>query len=172
MNLLMKQKESHRLRKQTHGSLGRSIVREFGKVMYTLLYSKRIITRTCYKARGTQCCVPAWMGGGWETTNTCIFMAASLHCSFETITTMLIGYTPVQNKRLKIWKKKSFITFLTSFLGSKFESSLTMQFWFVGLQADVSWGGQHQKASVRPEDLLSKSCWDPDSGTWVSFRVL
>ena len=30
-------------------------------------------------------------------------MAASLHCSFETITTMLIGYTPVQNKRLKIF---------------------------------------------------------------------
>ena len=31
----------------------------------------------------------------------CIYMAESLHCSPETITTLLIGYTSVQNKKFK-----------------------------------------------------------------------
>ena len=30
----------------------------------------------------------------------CIHMAESLHCSPETITTLLIGYTPIQNNKL------------------------------------------------------------------------
>ena len=34
----------------------------------------------------------------------CICIAESLHCSPETITTLLIGYTPTQNKKFK--KKK------------------------------------------------------------------
>ena len=38
MNLLTKQKETHRLRKQTYGCWGEGIVREFGMAMYTLLY--------------------------------------------------------------------------------------------------------------------------------------
>ena len=42
MNLLTKQKETHRLRKPCYGCLGEGIVREFGKVMHTLLYSKWI----------------------------------------------------------------------------------------------------------------------------------
>ena len=41
-NELMKQKETHRLRKQTYVCWGEGIVREFGKVTYTLLYSKWI----------------------------------------------------------------------------------------------------------------------------------
>ena len=36
----------------------------------------------------------------------CICMAESLCCSPETITTLLIGYTPVQNKKCKLKKKK------------------------------------------------------------------
>ena len=36
-------------------------------------------------------------GGGWRRMDTCICMAESLHCSPETITTFLIGYTPKQN---------------------------------------------------------------------------
>ena len=40
-----KQKETHTLRKQTYGCQGEGIVRECGKVMYTLLYSKWV-TRT------------------------------------------------------------------------------------------------------------------------------
>ena len=34
----------------------------------------------------------------------CICIAESLHCSPETITTLLIGYTPTQNKKFKIKK--------------------------------------------------------------------
>ena len=41
------------------------------------------------------------LGGRMDT---CICMAESLHCSPETITTLLIGYSPIQNKKLK--KKK------------------------------------------------------------------
>ena len=41
-NELMKQKETHRLRKQTYVYWAEGIVREFGKVTYTLLYSKWI----------------------------------------------------------------------------------------------------------------------------------
>ena len=41
-NLLTKQKETHRLRKQTQGPQGEGIVKDFGKVMYTLLYLKSI----------------------------------------------------------------------------------------------------------------------------------
>ena len=39
-------------------------------------------------------CQSGWEGGGWIQ---CICMAVSLHCSPETITTLLIGYTPIQN---------------------------------------------------------------------------
>ena len=35
----------------------------------------------------------------------CLSKAESLHCSPETITTLLIGYTPMQNKKLKKKKK-------------------------------------------------------------------
>ena len=37
--------------------------------------------------------------------DTCIRVAESLHCSPETITTLLISYSPIQNKKLK--KKKN-----------------------------------------------------------------
>ena len=33
-------------------------------------------------------------------------MAESLRCSPETITTLLVGYTPIQNKKFKGKKKK------------------------------------------------------------------
>ena len=39
--------------------------------------------------------------GIWVRMGTCICMAESLHCPPETITTLLIGYTPVRNKKLK-----------------------------------------------------------------------
>ena len=38
MNLRTKQKETHRLRKQTYGCQGFGIVEDFGKVMDTLLH--------------------------------------------------------------------------------------------------------------------------------------
>ena len=39
--------------------------------------------------------------GVWERKDTCICMAKSLHCSPQTITTLLIGYTPIQTTKLE-----------------------------------------------------------------------
>ena len=67
MNLLTKQKETHRLRTQTYGCRGEGIVREFGKVLYTLLYLKWITCKDLLYSTGNsaQCYVPAWMGAGF-----------------------------------------------------------------------------------------------------------
>ena len=49
----------------------------------------------------------------WGRMDTCICMAESLHSSPETITKLLIGYTPIQNKKLerkKIIQNGSIIT--------------------------------------------------------------
>ena len=39
--------------------------------------------------------------GVWGRMDTCIYMVESLHCSPGTITALLIGYTPIQNKKVK-----------------------------------------------------------------------
>ena len=39
------------------------------------------------------------MGGEFGGEDSCICMAESLQCSPETITTLLIGYTLIQNKK-------------------------------------------------------------------------
>ena len=44
--------------------------------------------------------------GAWRRMDTCIYMAQSLPCSPETITTLLISCTPIQNKMLKKLKNK------------------------------------------------------------------
>ena len=38
--------------------------------------------------------------GVWGRMDTCVCMAESLHCSLETVKTLLISYTQVQNKKL------------------------------------------------------------------------
>ena len=49
--------------------------------------------------------------GVWERMDTCICMAESLCCSPETTTTLLTGYTPVQNKKFKVWVAGSLYSF-------------------------------------------------------------
>ena len=44
--------------------------------------------------------------GFWGRMDTCVYMAESLRCSSEMTTTLLINYTPIQNKKLKVWRKK------------------------------------------------------------------
>ena len=63
MNFLTKQKEIHRLRKQTYVCWGKRIVRDFGKVMYTLKYLKWITNKDLLYGTWdpAQCYVPAWM---------------------------------------------------------------------------------------------------------------
>ena len=40
-------------------------------------------------------------GGIWERMDTYIFMAEIICCPPETITKLLTGYTPIENKKLK-----------------------------------------------------------------------
>ena len=42
----------------------------------------------------------------WGRMDTCICTAECLSCSSETTTALLIGYTPIQNKKLKVWGEK------------------------------------------------------------------
>ena len=39
--------------------------------------------------------------GVWGRTDTCICLTESLHCSPESITTLLIGYTSIQKEKKK-----------------------------------------------------------------------
>ena len=57
--------ETHRLRKQTYGWWGEGIVKDYGKVMYTLLYLKRITNKDLLYStwNSAQCYVAAWVGG-------------------------------------------------------------------------------------------------------------
>ena len=72
MNLLAKQKETHRLGKQTYGCRAgqrvvKGMVRESGTFMYTLLYSKWMTNKDLLYStwNSTQCYVAAWLGGGF-----------------------------------------------------------------------------------------------------------
>ena len=93
MNLFTKQKETHRLRKWTYGCQGERIVREFGKVIYMLLYSKWVTNRNLLYSKHMELysmlCASLDGRGIWGRTDTCICMTESLRCSPETTTTLL-----------------------------------------------------------------------------------
>ena len=80
----------------TRGKDGEGIVREFGMDMDTLLYLTWRTNKDLLDSTGNsaQCHKAAWMGGefGGEWIDT---YAESIGCPPETITTLLIGYTPV-----------------------------------------------------------------------------
>ena len=67
MNLPTQEEETYRLRKPTYDCQGKGIVREFGKVMCTLLYLKWITNKDLlYKTQNSsQCYVSAWIGSGF-----------------------------------------------------------------------------------------------------------
>ena len=68
-SLLMKQKQTHRLREWTEGcrgcgEWGKEVVMEFGMDMYTLPYLKWVSNKfLLYSTGNSQCYVAAWMGG-------------------------------------------------------------------------------------------------------------
>ena len=86
--------------------MGERIVWEFVTGMYTLLYLKWITNDVLMYSTGNtaQCYVVAWVGGVLGRRDICVCMAESLCCSPKTITTLLISYAPIENKKLK--KKK------------------------------------------------------------------
>ena len=55
----------------------------------------------CSTGNSIQCCVAAWVRGELGRTDTCLCMAESLCCPHETITTLLFGFTPIQNKKFE-----------------------------------------------------------------------
>ena len=96
LNLLIKQKEINRLRKWTYGCWRK----------WWELWEGHIYTATC-KTDNWQASTVQHMGlcsmlcasldGVWGRMGTYVCMAESLCCSPETTTTLLIGYTPMQN---------------------------------------------------------------------------
>ena len=74
------------------------VVRELGKVIHTLQYPTRITRTDCV----AMLCVSLDGTPVWGRMDTCICLAESLHCSPETTTTLLVGYTPIQNKKFKV----------------------------------------------------------------------
>ena len=83
------------------------IVRESGMDMCTLLYLNWITNKDLLYStwNSAQCYVAALMGGEGLGENGCMYMyAESFSCSPETTTVLLMGCTPIQNKKFK--KKK------------------------------------------------------------------
>ena len=103
MNFSTKQKQTHRLRTNLWFKDGvKGVVRESEIDMYTLLYLKWITNKVLLYStwNSAQCYVATWKGGeSVGRMDTCICIAESLRCSPETITTLLISYTPIQNKK-------------------------------------------------------------------------
>ena len=99
-NELTEQKETHRLRKWTYGCQEEGIVRECGRDVYILLYLKWITNKDHSTWNSAKC---------WGRMDTSICTAELLHYSAKSITILLIGYTPIQNKKFqrKIHKYKT-----------------------------------------------------------------
>ena len=87
---------------------GEGIVREFGMVVYTLLCFTWITQKVLlYSTWDSAPCYVGSLDGreAWRRMDTCIYMAQSLPCSPETITTLLISCTPIQSKKFRKTKK-------------------------------------------------------------------
>ena len=102
--VLFSQKEIYKFRKWTYGCQGERTIREFGMVMYALLHLEWITSKDLLYSpwNSAQWYAAAWIGGSLgKNEYICICMAESLHCSPGTITALLMGYTPIQNKNSK-----------------------------------------------------------------------
>ena len=83
------------------GRMGDGILRELGMDMDTLLYltwrtSKDLLDSTGDSA---QCHVAAWMGAVWGEWIHAYVWLSPLHCPPETTTTLLNGYSSIQNTK-------------------------------------------------------------------------
>ena len=69
--------------------------------MYTLLYLKWITNKDLLYSTENSAQWAAWMWGFGGRMDTCICTAESFCSSPEAITTLLTGYTPIQNNLKK-----------------------------------------------------------------------
>ena len=111
MNLLTKQKETHRLKEWIYGCWGGGKDEgkgKFGIDMYTLLYLKWINKKDLLHSTGNsaQCygslVVGGVFGGGWKH----VYVWLRPFAVLETITALSTGYTPIQNKKFEKQKIK------------------------------------------------------------------
>ena len=106
VNLLRKWKQIHGLREWTYGYQGERKVWKFGIGMYALLYLKWITNKDLQYSteNSAQCYVAAWMRG--ECGGECIYIYIwlslfAVHLKLSHLK-LFIGYTPIQNKMLKM----------------------------------------------------------------------
>ena len=98
--------------------------------------------------------------GVWGRMDTCICTAESLRCSPETISVLLIGYPPVQNKRLCLKKKMWYIHTVGYYSAIKNEAQNTI----IDLATIITlctWtlkSNLHQTGAVLEKYLPSASC--------------
>ena len=99
MHSLTKQQDTHRLRERIYGYQREGTVRDFQKVMDTLLYLKWITDKHLrYNTWNSALLCASLDGKGvWGRMDPCICMAESLRSSPKPTTTLLIGYNPIQN---------------------------------------------------------------------------
>ena len=91
--------------------MGEGIVREFGMVMYVLLYSKCITNKILLHStwKSTQCYVAAWMEGGvWRRMDACMYVRLSpLDVHLKLPQRCYLAIPSIQNKKfIKVWKTK------------------------------------------------------------------
>ena len=97
-------RDSQTSKMNLYGCQGEGIVRKSGKLVYTLLYSIQIINRDLlYSTRNsTQCvCQPGWEKASGKV-DTCLWVDECFPCSPETTTALLIGCTPIPNKKFQV----------------------------------------------------------------------
>ena len=109
MNLPTKQKTTHRLRERTYECWGAGWEKKQGVwegQVHTAVFkmgNRWTYCKTDCTAQGILHNVtwqPGWEGV-WAKMDTRICMPESPQCSPEITTTLLISYTPIQNKKLK-----------------------------------------------------------------------
>ena len=81
-------------------------MRDFGKVMLTAIFKMGSQQRPIVQHMELCLCASLNGRGIWGRMDTCICIVKSLCCSAKTATTLLTGYTPIQNKKFKVTKKK------------------------------------------------------------------
>ena len=95
-------------RKHTYSCQREGIVRDFGKVKYTLLYlpDNQQRPNVQHTEFCSMLCASLDESGVWWRMDACMCMTESLHCSPESTITLLISHIPIQNKKFKILEKK------------------------------------------------------------------
>ena len=111
----------------------------------------------CCIAHGTLfnvMCQPGWeVGFGGEWMHVYVWLSTSTHCSPETITTLLISCTLIQNKKFKVWGKNKTVDGLQgAWVRSQVRGTKNLH---------ATWGSQKQNKTTRAKQLTPYKAFDP-----------